>query len=309
MLNNMSIKNSILAFSSLFSVWFLLVALLEVFKEHTSSWTIGMCIVGASAILGLGYYMAQSIQAGLQKWTSGLLTNSHKFIKISREVSDAATTLSSSSNQQAAALQQTAASIEEVNAMVGRTSENATKSNEVSISSYQAALNGKKVVDTMIQMIEAVTQGNDDIMRQIETSNRQISEIVSVISEIGNKTQVINDIVFQTRLLSFNASVEAARAGEHGKGFAVVAGEVGNLAQMSGNAAKEISDMLEGSIEKVQGIVQDTRGKVEKLATVSKERVVNSSETARRCGAMLDDIVSELAEVKGRVGEIERSGD
>ncbi|MBC7465119.1 MAG: hypothetical protein H7256_03945 [Bdellovibrio sp.] len=50
------------------------------------------------------------------------------------------------------------------------------------------------------------------------------------MEEIGNKTKVINDIVFQTKLLSFNASVEAARAGEHGKGFAVVAEEVGKLA-------------------------------------------------------------------------------
>ena len=60
-------------------------------------------------------------------------------------------------------------------------------------------------------------------------SNKEIQEIVKVIAEIGNKTKVINDIVFQTKLLSFNASVEAARAGENGKGFAVVAEEVGKL--------------------------------------------------------------------------------
>jgi methyl-accepting chemotaxis protein len=78
-------------------------------------------------------------------------------------------------------------------------------------------------------------------MNQINYSNEQMSEIVKVIQEIETKTKVINDIVFQTKLLSFNASVEAARAGEQGKGFAVVAEEVGNLAQMSGNAAKEIS--------------------------------------------------------------------
>ena len=72
-----------------------------------------------------------------------------------------------------------------------------------------------------------------------------------LISEIGNKTKVINDIVFQTKLLSFNASVEAARAGEHGKGFSVVAEEVGNLAHMSGNSAKEITQLLESSINRV----------------------------------------------------------
>lgn len=102
----------------------------------------------------------------------------------------------------------------------------------------------------MIHSITEISESNDRIMSQVADGNRKISEIVQVISEIGNKTKVINDIVFQTKLLSFNASVEAARAGEHGKGFAVVAEEVGNLAQMSGNAAKEISDMLNGSVSR-----------------------------------------------------------
>jgi methyl-accepting chemotaxis protein len=86
-------------------------------------------------------------------------------------------------------------------------------------------------------------------------SNDEISSIVKVIAEIGDKTKVINDIVFQTKLLSFNASVEAARAGEQGKGFAVVAEEVGNLATMSGKAAEEISSMLGDSMGKVELIV------------------------------------------------------
>ncbi len=75
-------------------------------------------------------------------------------------------------------------------------------------------------------------------------SKRPINRIALGLSkaaneDIGDKTKVINDIVFQTKRLSFNASVEAARAGEHGKGFAVVAEEVGNLAQMSKDKVQE----------------------------------------------------------------------
>ncbi|MHA0111674.1 methyl-accepting chemotaxis protein, partial [Klebsiella pneumoniae] len=80
-----------------------------------------------------------------------------------------------------------------------------------------------------------------------EDANSQLQSISNIIGEISAKTNIINDIVFKTQLLSFNASIEAARAGQHGRGFAVVAEEVGNLAQMSGNAAKEIRALLEDS--------------------------------------------------------------
>lgn len=79
----------------------------------------------------------------------------------------------------------------------------------------------------------------------MKISNKKITEITKVISEVAAKTQVINEIVFKTKLLSFNASVEAARAGDQGRGFSVVAEEVGNLAKMSGDAAKEISNITE----------------------------------------------------------------
>jgi methyl-accepting chemotaxis protein len=141
-------------------------------------------------------------------------------------------------------------------------------------------------------------------MTAITKSNAQTAEIVDVITEIGNKTKVINDIVFQTKLLSFNASVEAARAGDHGKGFAVVAEEVGNLAQMSGNAAREISGMLEGSVQKVNGIVQETKTNVEKLLTVSKDRVESGTRVAQDCGKILAEIVENVDSVTKMVTAI-----
>jgi methyl-accepting chemotaxis protein len=141
-------------------------------------------------------------------------------------------------------------------------------------------------------------------MIQVEESNQNLAEIVKVITEIGSKTKIINDIVFQTKLLSFNASVEAARAGEQGKGFAVVAEEVGKLAQMSGAAAKEISDMLDGSIKKVQNIVSETKSKVEALIEQGKEKVTIGTSVAKQCGEALDQMVSSVSEVSRMVSEI-----
>jgi methyl-accepting chemotaxis protein len=84
---------------------------------------------------------------------------------------------------------------------------------------------------------------------------------------------VINDIVFKTQLLSFNASIEAARAGQYGKGFAVVAEEVGNLAQMSGKAAREIESLILESEKKVTSTLDLIKRRVNEGNLVTDEAV------------------------------------
>ncbi len=76
-----------------------------------------------------------------------------------------------------------------------------------------------------------------------------------------------------SKLLSFNASVEAARAGDHGKGFAVVTEEVGNLAQMSGQASTEIYEILESSISSVEKVANDQKREMEILISESKNNI------------------------------------
>ena len=163
---------------------------------------------------------------------------------------------------------------------------------------------GRQTVNQMIEAVNEIHTNNVEVTNQMTHIQQEVSNILQVISEIGNKTKVINDIVFQTKLLSFNASVEAARAGEHGKGFAVVAEEVGNLAQMSGNASKEISQMLEGSMQQVNRIVDETKIKVDRLIQSGREKVETGTTTAQRCGEVLNDVVKNVAQVGQMVEEI-----
>jgi methyl-accepting chemotaxis protein len=192
----------------------------------------------------------------------------------------------------------------EVTAMIAKNSDNSAHALQTSEESAEASKQGKEVVGEMIQAMSSIKDSNSEIQTQISASNEQIGEIVKLISEIGEKTKVINDIVFQTKLLSFNASVEAARAGEQGKGFAVVAEEVGNLAVMSGKAAQEISSLLDTSTKRVEAIVQETTAKVDVLIKGAGERVKTGSQIAMKCGEVLDRIVQNVAEVKGRAHEI-----
>lgn len=262
------------------------------------------------AFIGLGivtYRMIQGLSTSLRGIADHLRQGAFDLTSAAEGIASSSVELSESATEQAAALQETVSSVDEINAMISRNSEAANKSREVSAKNQEATVSGKKTVDEMIQAITRINGSNNEIMTQVKQSNQEISEIVKVISEIGNKTKVINDIVFQTKLLSFNASVEAARAGEHGKGFAVVAEEVGNLAQMSGNAAKEISGLLDGSIQKVESIVKETQGKMDRLVEIGQREVQTGTHTAKKCGEALDEILKNVSIVNEMVNEIARA--
>ncbi|OFZ22306.1 MAG: hypothetical protein A2X94_02330 [Bdellovibrionales bacterium GWB1_55_8] len=248
--------------------------------------------------------MGRSISKPLEEAIGVLKKEASQTGDAAQNIASASHELAQSSSEQAAALQETASSVEEMSAMVSKSADNAHKSGSAAQTSSHVAEEGKQASQKMMQAIHEINDSNSEIMTAIQESNRRIAEIITIISEIGNKTQIINDIVFQTKLLSFNASVEAARAGEHGKGFSVVAEEVGNLAQMSGNAAKEISDMLQASTEKVEGIVSDTKAQVERLIAAGKSKVETGTRIAEQTGKILEDIFQQVNSVNHMVGEI-----
>lgn len=212
--------------------------------------------------------------------------------------------LSVSTTEQAAATQSTASSIHEVSAMASNSAKNALSSIKISEVSLEKTSNGKDNVAKMISAIVDIKSGNESIFSSVQESNKNISEITKVINDIAEKTKVINDIVFQTKLLSFNASVEAARAGEYGKGFAVVAEEIGNLAEMSGVAAQEITAMLESSTENVKQIVAQSSSRVSGLLQSSSNQVENGIEVAHQCEDALNDIVQSVNEVSDMIKQI-----
>ena len=177
-------------------------------------------------------------------------------------MTQSSTDLSSASNEQSAAVQESVAAIAEILSMVSQTSDFSQQSISASHSMTEKTQEGSRIIHRLAKSISSIQQANVQLM-----------EMANIIQEISNKTTVINDIVFKTQLLSFNASIEAARAGQHGRGFAVVAEEVGNLAEMSGSSAREIQSLLEDSQKQVALIVDSVQKRVSEGEQVASEAV------------------------------------
>ena len=158
-------------------------------------------------------------------------SNSESVATASAQIAQGNQDLSGRTEQQASALQQTAATMEELGTTVRNNTDNAKRANQLAQGASAVAARGGDVVGQVVTTMQGI---ND--------SSRKIGDIISVI----------DGIAFQTNILALNAAVEAARAGEQGRGFAVVASEVRNLAQRSAEAAKEIKTLIGRSVEQVE---------------------------------------------------------
>lgn len=278
----------------------------EVLANVVKAETYFYWIMGIISLLGVCFstWAGIKLSVSVEKIANELAENTRELDEASVKIAAGATQLSESATEQASALQETVSTMDQMSSMIQKNSEAAQKSKELSAQSRSSAEQGRQTVDSMILAISEIEGNNTEVSEQMAQTNAQLSEITKMIHDISNKTKVINEIVFQTKLLSFNASVEAARAGEYGKGFAVVAEEVGKLAQMSGGAAKEISTMLQESVSRVESIIHDTKTKVDKLMDQSKEKVNYGSETAKQCKQALDEIAESVKSVDQLVSEI-----
>lgn len=232
----------------------------------------------------------------LQLMSSRLTDVAQNVLKISSDASASSSRLASASGQQASAVTESVSSMEEMKSMLGHTVHHSSEALRSSEESFREAADGKQVIDDLRLA-----------MRDIERAYAQLEEVNQIVSSIRSKTNIINDIVFKTQLLSFNASIEAARAGQHGRGFSVVAAEVGKLAEMSGVAAQEIGKLLDSSSHKVSDIVQSTKAKVgsanqmsEKCATVF-ERITNRAGEVK---SMVDAITSAASEQESGIQQV-----
>lgn len=204
---------------------------------------------------------------------SGIVVNNE-----ANSLSQDATVLSEKVQQQAAAIEETSATMEEMNAAVQNNTQNALQASDVV---EKVQVESEQASQVMTRTIEA--------MNSIQDSSNEIADIVTLIDSIA----------FQTNLLALNAAVEAARAGEHGRGFAVVAGEVRALAQKSADAAKDIKNLIESSVQRI--------GQGTKLASESGDVIREITQSINDVAEMIHQINSASQEQAEGVSQVHQA--
>lgn len=281
----------------------------EAYKESTSSieWLISVGLVFTVINSIFVILIASSLSTKLYKNSQSLDSNAESISVAIEKIENMSDDLSSSSQRQSLALAQTASAINQITAMVSKTTDTVNTGVKLSQTSKNKTENGQAVVKNMLNSMDKISSSNNLVEKTINDSNARISEIIKLIQEIGSKTKIINEIVFQTKLLSFNASVEAARAGEAGKGFSVVAEEVGKLAKVSGEAAQEITNMLNSSIRHVTEVIDETKLKINSVLSDSQVLVKDGVDVSKKCEDVFFELSKDIVDVSDFLNDIAES--
>ncbi|MFO1326724.1 MAG: methyl-accepting chemotaxis protein [Rubrivivax sp.] len=173
----------------------------------------------------------RDMNAGLAAVVGTVRANAESVACASSQIARGNLDLSQRTEEQASALQQTAASMEQLNSTVQQNADNARQADRMAQNASQVAGRGGDAVTRVVGTMQGIQDGS-----------RRIGDIIGTI----------DGIAFQTNILALNAAVEAARAGEEGRGFAVVAAEVRSLAQRSAAAAREIKGLITANLEQVE---------------------------------------------------------
>ncbi|PTY02419.1 hypothetical protein DB347_23730 [Opitutaceae bacterium EW11] len=241
-----------------------------------------LCIVIGAIATALVVFvvalLARQIARPILRIISGLETAAEQMTSSANEVAAAGSNIAEGSSESASALEETASAVEEITSMVNRNSEDLGKAHSVVVTTVE------KVSNANSSMIELKTS-----MEQISTASKETQEIVKTIDEIA----------FQTNLLALNAAVEAARAGAAGAGFAVVADEVRSLAQRTAEAAKHTTNLIEGSVGRINTAAVQTSTTNTEFAQVS--------EASRELSMYISQVAAASTEQKSGISEVSRA--
>ena len=218
-----------------------------------------------------------------------LSNNATQLVSAATEISSSAEQMSKGAQDQAGQVNQVSSAIEEMTATIVQTSKNAGEATDASKNASDTATTGGQIVSDTIQ-------GMQRIAAVVRESAESIGKLASSADQIGEIIGVIDDIADQTNLLALNAAIEAARAGEQGRGFAVVADEVRKLAERTGKATGEITEMIKGIQHETQEAVQSMESGIQE---VDKGR-----ELTDKAGGSLNEIVNVSQRVMDMIQQI-----
>jgi methyl-accepting chemotaxis protein len=217
----------------------------------------------------------ENMVKNLKRITSQTIEASNQVSVEADQIAEVNQNFSQRITEQAASVEETSSTMEEMSASIRQTADNAREANKLAQSAKTSAESGIKVMGDTITAMDEINKSS---------------------SKIANISNVIEEIAFQTNLLALNAAVEAARAGEHGKGFAVVASEIRNLAQRASQSAKEITVLIEDSVEKT--------GKGVQLAQELNKKLEEISLGVKKVADLMDEVAASAQEQAAGINQV-----
>lgn len=253
-------------------------------RMQATATMLGLGTILFAALFGFSfsYFTVRKIDSQLTSIVDSLTSQSRELQDQVERVNGYSGELSDGVMSLSGATEETAASLEELRTTLQNTLSNSESGQTLSKQGSQHAEVGLSSVSRLL-----------DTMKQLKAASAQLKAILDMMEEIGNVTSVIDDIVFQTKLLAFNASIEAERAGEHGRGFAVVAAEVGKLANQSGGSATSIRELLVTSENRTKEFITELAGRVDEC-----------NAAAEKCGVVFNEISQSLVMIRDRSNDI-----
>lgn len=207
----------------------------------------------------------------------------------SSEISASAEEMASGSQEQSSQTSEVAVSIEEMTKTILSTSENASNASK-------SAKRASEKAETGFEKVQENKKGIERIIGSAQTTGEIIASLAGRTDQIGQITQVIDDIADQTNLLALNAAIEAARAGEQGRGFAVVADEVRKLAERTTKATKEIAE----TIKAIQIEAKDADSSM----LEARDSVMEGQKITGEVEKALTDILESIGEVSMEINQV-----
>lgn len=241
---------------------------------------------GADDQLGNSFTLMNANLIGMVKQ---LDVSARELVTAAGEISTSSDKMNEGAKNQTEHIRQVAAAITEMTSTIVESSKNAGEASDASREQSKTATGGGSVVKNTIS-------GMNNIAGVVRSSAESIGKLASSADQIGSIIEVIEDIANQTNLLALNAAIEAARAGEQGRGFAVVADEVRKLAERTGKATGEITEVIKEVQEKTAEAVQ---GMEVGITEVDKGR-----ELADEAGTSLNEIELKSQQVLSMIEQI-----
>jgi len=222
--------------------------------------------------------LTRSITKPINQVLKGLIESADQVTSASSQISSASQALADGASAQAAGIEETSASIEEMSSMTKHNAENANQANTMMKETGTVVNEANRSMAELTESMKAITSASEETAKIIKT---------------------IDEIAFQTNLLALNAAVEAARAGEAGAGFAVVADEVRNLAMRAAEAAKDTTDLVEGTVKKIK-IGSE-------IVVKTNEAFVKVASSAKKVGELVGEISAASNEQAQGISQINKA--